>query len=206
MALGDANVSVEEYLARTGKTSTEDNLALAGDLLAVTRHIAAITVRPLGFQRDDAGGAAVARVYQTCQAWRRLDIDDHVSISSVAYDSAQDGTYATTVAANDYEKLPRSALTGPEVQPYRTLEATLWGDLGIWPANTRVKVTGYGGWPAVPEAIKSATIELTSILRIESPRATNSINEFNQVVSTSKVARDIVAELVRTYRLKRTVL
>lgn len=212
MALGDAYCTVQEYRDQTGKTSSDDDLALARELVAISRHIDKVTVRPLGFNRDpaldDLGAAVdpVARYYTLHRAWRTLDIDDHVTVSSIAIDEERDNTFSQSLATTDYLKLPQNAPTMPQPEPYRQLAATEWGAIGFWPSGTRIRVTGYGGWPAVPEAIIAATIELTSILRLESPRATNRINEVGQVLSTSRVARDIIGKLVSAYRPGRTFI
>lgn len=62
------------------------------------------------------------------------------------------------------------------------------------------EVTAIFGWPAVPKGIERATIDLTAILRLESPRATSHITEsIDTVVGTSFEAQKIVDELSRVY-------
>lgn len=196
MTLADAYATVQEYRDQTGKTSEDDDLALGRELKAIARYLDRALGRTLGFNRDGTGPTDdVARVYVMGRGVV-LDIDDHVSITSIAIGDHYTQTYATALAASAWVKLPRKAASGPEAKPYRQLEF-----LSSYPGvGELVKVTGIGGWPAVPDAIKSANIELTSILRLESPRSSNSINEMNQVISTSRVAQNILGELIDAYR------
>ncbi len=130
---------------------------------------------------------------------RILTIDDHVSIHSVKIDENRTGSFSQTLSATDYELLPRNAPNRPEPQPYRQIQLTEWGTQFAWLPGARIQVTGIRGWPAVPSAIVSACIELTAIFRVESVRATNRINEMNQVLSTSRAAQSIVDSLIRAY-------
>ena len=62
------------------------------------------------------------------------------------------------------------------------------------------EVTGIWGMPAVPRAVVDATIELTAIWRIESPRATTRISEgFDALIGTSREAQTIVDKLIALY-------
>lgn len=203
MAIGDAYATAAEYRDRAEKSSTADDTAISSELKAVARYIDRVTVRPLGFNKD---ATAVARYYTPPKSCQSLDIDDHVSISAIAIDTGLDNTFATSLSVSDWLAYPRNAANLPEPQPYRRIDATVWGSFGMFTAGVAVRVTGIGGWPAVPEAIKSANIEMTRILRLESDRATQRVNEVGQVLSVSRLARDIVADLVATYRLKRTLL
>lgn len=101
------------------------------------------------------------------------------------------------MAAADYRLLPLNAIV--EGEPYRQIQATTWGSQYRWSAAYGIEITAFWGWPAVPDAIVTATIELTAILRLESPRATNRINELDQVVSTSRAAQNILGELLHVY-------
>lgn len=206
MALSDAYATVAEYYAhaRAGETaptnpSDADYAAVLSALKATARYIDKKTRRPLGYKQD---GTATQRVYFGCGGdVLSLMGHDYVSVSAIAWDSVGDGTYATTLAAGDYELLPRNAAYLPEPEPYRSIWATRWGNLGAWPVETRVRVTGIGGWPAVPEAIKQANLELCAILRIESERATNKIQEgMETVLGASPIAQGIIRGLVSQFR------
>lgn len=223
MALSDAYATVDEYFAsvRENQTAPESDEALylevLADLKAVARIIDHRVGRPMGFNRDSAD-SPVARIYDVpatgrySDGWqeaenpwkatgakRVLNIDDHASISSIVIDERRDNTFATTLSASDYELLPRNATSRPEAVPYTQILLTEWGTQWAWPPGAKVRVTGCAGWPAVPPAIKSANIQLTAILRIESPRATNRVQEMNAVLTMSRAAQSILHDLVATY-------
>lgn len=215
MSLANAYATIGQYRDEKDKTVTEDDQAIGRELIAVARYIDRCLGRALGFNKDDED---VARIYtpksgpvlrpdwaETENPWRYgglkrvLDIDDHVSITSIEIDETLTGVYSLELDASDFELLPRNAATYPEPEPYRQIELTRWGSTWAWPRNGRVRVTGIGGWPAVPSGIVSANLELTAILRLESPRATSRINDLNQVLNTSRAAQDIVHALKNAY-------
>lgn len=196
MAIGDAYATVAEYKTQKDKTSAADDTALTRELLAVSRMIDRTLRRPAGFNKD---AAAVARVYRVRQTDPILDVDDLVSVSAIGIDVNASGAYDTALVAADYELLPFNAADGPEARPYEQIGLLSWRSRTQWVAGQRVQITGVWGWPAVPAAIVAATIELTAILRVESPRATNRVNEVNVFVSTSRAAQDIVGNLMATY-------
>jgi hypothetical protein len=219
----DVYATVAEYRTRVGRLDpgAGDDALIAADLLAISRYLD----RKLGrFFTQDA--APVARTYTTAPArwgvqmpagmswdvaenpWRAagltrvLHIDDLVAVTEIVVDEGRDGSFVGDVplTPNDYLLLPQNAPLGPEPRPYTAIELTPWGRLIAWPALVRVRVTGIWGWPAVPEPVRAATIELARLLRLETPRATTRVNEtLDQVVSTSPQARAIVDDLVRQY-------
>jgi hypothetical protein len=192
VALGDSYATAAEYRTQTGKTGTASDALVLSQLKAVSRYLDRALVRPLGFNKD---GTAAVRVYVMGRG-HILDIDDHVSVSSVEIGDKWSGDYQTALATTAYALLPRNAALGPESRPYRQIEF-LTTNPGF---DSLVRVTGIGGWNAVPDAIKIATIELAAIFRIESARATSSINEMQQLVSTSKEAKGILAGITSAYR------
>lgn len=199
MALSDAYATVPEYKARVSNEDGEDDLDIERDLTAVARLIDHTLHRELGFNRDGtAPDDNVARIVignGSCDLW----IPDHVSITTIAVDRYRAGSYSLTLVSADYELMPLNAASGPEVEPYWQIQATPYGQLGVWPDGCRVRITGIGGWPAVPAAIKSANIELCAILRLESARATNRVTEVSEVIGTSRVAQNIIGELMAKY-------
>lgn len=203
MAIGDAYATAAEYLAVTDRVDASENTIIERDLKAVSRHIDAELGRPSGFNKD---AAATVRIYDPSSslgAFARLYIEDLVELGgsgSITIDTGRDNTFATTLPTTDYELLPRNASVGPEARPYDTIELTSWGTRGVFVPGQRVKVTGIHGWPAVPAAIVAATIELTRIVRLESPRSTTRVNEMQQVISTSRAAQGIIDKLLERYR------
>jgi len=88
-----------------------------------------------------------------------VKVDDLVSITTLTTDFG-DGTYPYTWATTDYDLWPyNAALDGI---PYRKIYPSLY-TTQVLPIGIRkgVKISGVFGWPAVPTAIKEATIMLT---------------------------------------------
>lgn len=216
MPIGDAYATAAEYRAVVQKTDTGQDAEIAQDLLAVSRYLE----RRLGrfFNKDTtaqeriyvappAGRALRPDWAETENPWRYgglsrvLYIDDLAQApEAVSLDLDRDGVYETALAASDYELLPRNAPLGPEAAPYTAIELAPWGRFGGWPPGVRVKVRGIWGWPAVPAAIKRATIHLTALLRLETPRASRQMTAgLETALETSREAQSIVDELYRHY-------
>jgi hypothetical protein len=136
--------------------------------------------------------------------WARWLLIDDLSAAptSVTIDINADGLFSEdpVMLTTDYELWPPNSLLGPEPAPYTALFIPNWSTQFGFPADKRVQVIAKFGWPAVPDAIKRATIELAAIKRLESPRATTRINEMDQVTSTSKVAQSIIDKLLAVYK------
>ena len=197
MAIGDAYATSAQYKEQRDKTSAADDTALTRELMAVSRMIDRTLGRPAGFNKD---ASAVARVFATRWNDAILDVDDYVSISAIGIDADHTGVYDTALVVADWESLPLNSAAGPEARPYNKIRLLPWRDRTLWTPSERVQVTAIWGWPAVPSAIIAATIELTAILRMESPRATNRVTEMNQVIGTSRAAQNILAELMDAYK------
>jgi len=86
------------------------------------------------------------------------DIDDLVSLTAITTDTTADGSYATTLAASQYQLWPVNAASGPEPRPYTQVRAVSTGSFpGV--SNRRynvLQIAGVFGWPAVPDAVKHA--------------------------------------------------
>jgi hypothetical protein len=183
MARDIAYATIEDYRSsHVNKLTNDDDTAIGRALVAVSRHIDAKLGRFVGFGKDDT---AVARLFDT-DYWNPLYVPDLVSVTTL-----EEWNGLAYVATTAYELGPLNASL--EGQPYSLIRRTS----GVW--ASRVRVTGIWGWPAVPEAIRAATIELAAILRIESPRATSAINEDQQVLSTSRAGQAIVSGLMGTF-------
>lgn len=193
MAVNDAYATAAEYRAAIDKSDATEDLELLADLTAISRWLDRTLNRH--FTKD---AAPVARVFVPyCPTV--VDVDDLVSVTSIKVDEDADGDFADETAwdASEYELLPRNAALGSEARPYWQIAATPWGARRF---SNRVEVTGVWGWPAVPEAIKRATIHLTAILRLETPRATATVNDLGQLIQMTPQARRIVDDLAHKYR------
>ena len=206
MAISGAYASATQYRAAITKTDTTDDTEIDLDLDAVSRYLE----RRLGrFFNVDASD--VTRIYDPGSRGARppgghksLWIHDLTAApTSVKIDKDNDGLFTdeTALASTDFELYPLNAGVGPEARPYTRLDVTAWGNEGSWPHNGRVQVIGKWGWLAVPAAITRATIHLTGILRLESPRATDRIpDDLNAAVATSPQGQAIVRQLMNVYR------
>ena len=201
MALSDAYATPAQYRAQvSGEFATSgDDTEIARELTAVSRLIDRITGRPLGFNND--GEEDVARVYKMRGGYV-IDIDDHMSVTTVDVSPPIGTPTWSELAAGSWVLLPRNAALLPSPEPYHQIEFVAQYPV----AGDLVKVTGIGGWAAVPEGVRTATIELTSILRLESPRATNRMNDVGQVLSTSRRAQNVIDDLINSFRTVRGVM
>lgn len=194
MAVTDTYASVVEYRAAAGKIVHVDDLTIRRDLVAVSRYIDAQTGRFFGLvdppqERFFWGDGS-----------RVLRVDDIGSVTglTVTVDLDGDGTPETTVASADYQLQPLNALTGVQPTPYREIVLPSWSSFSSWPKGCLVSVTAAWGWPSVPEQVVAATIELTKILRVEGPRATNRLDEGGvpMFLSRDAQARGIISNLL----------
>jgi hypothetical protein len=198
MAIGDAYETAANYRTAIGKTDTGSDTQILTDLTAISRYLEDKLER---FFNKDA--ADVTRIYEVPASQAELRIDDlSAAPTSITIDEDGDGSFTdeTALTSSDYELLPLNAAVGPEARPYTRIGMTSWGDYGSWTKGQRVQIIGRWGWPAVPQAIKTATIQLTAILRTESPRATARIPELCDVIQASPEAQSIIRALTDNYR------
>lgn len=89
------------------------------------------------------------------------------SITSLATDGDGSGSYETSWAATDYALLPANAakMDGTGAKPYSQIQTTASG-ANAFPAELTngVRIVGSFGWPAVPTAVKLATIAQSAML------------------------------------------
>jgi hypothetical protein len=189
MAVTDAYATADQYRSATGKTDASSDAEIMTDLTAISRYLDGKLER--FFSQDDSD---VSRIYVPTDNLAVIYTDDIVTVTSITLDTAGDDTYAT--ALTSYDLMPFNADKGPEPRPYTRIGQRS----SYFTKDVRVKVTGTFGWPAVPEAIQRATIHLTAILRIESPRATRRISELGDVMETSDDAMSIIRQLTDRYK------
>ena len=199
MAVTDAYATAATYRAILDKSDTAEDAEILTDLKAVSRYIE----RKVGrFFTVDASN--VSRVYRKLPYSpdpKSLFTDDIVAVNTIKVDTDDDGSFAdeSAWASTDYELLPRNAADGPEPAPYNCIYIPSWSTKDLWGQHL-VEVNGTFGWAAVPSAIERATVHLTGILRLETPRATRTVNiGMETVVETSRQAQDIIADLVQAY-------
>ena len=197
MDISDAYATATEYREVSGSGDAGLDSVIDRDLTSVSRWLEHKLDR---FFNVDAGD--VARIYEAKQA-RELWINDlSAAPTTIKIDEDNDGSFAdeTALVATDYELRPLNADKGPEVEPYSHILLTSWGTKSSW-KNLRVEITGKWGWLAVPDIVKSATIEFTRLWRMETPRATTAITEMDQVIGMSRSAQSMLEELVSRYKV-----
>jgi hypothetical protein len=120
---------------------------------------------------------------------------------SIKIDTDGDGSFddETALAATDYQLMPLNAALDPEPRPYTSILIPQWSTAGGFTLGRMVEVTARWGWPAVPPAIIALNCQLVGILRVESARATRSIDEAQRVVSMQSRGISILDEIERTY-------
>lgn len=197
MALSDAYATAAEYRAVIKPDAdAAGDAAILSDLKAISRYLEGKLGR--FFNKESADSTLY---FAPSDASDRFEIGDYSAVpTSITVDDDGDGTPETVLATTDYELWPLNAALEPEPQPYTQLVLPTWGTRGYWAAGARIKVVGKRGWPAVPEPVKSATIRLTAILRLESPLATRRIPEMGESIESSPDAQRIVRYLTEQYK------
>ena len=117
-----------------------------------------------------ASGTAV-RDYVPTGRMEPLFVDDLTDVVSIRIDEDLDRTFATTLAPIDFQLEPVNSLSFANPYPYTTIRPQ---EDGYWPTvfgRATVRVEATFGWPAVPDAIREATILQASRLftRLDSP-------------------------------------
>ena len=205
MAITDAYATAAEYRARIDKSSNADDTELDLDLEAVSRYVEFRLKRFFNIDASDITRVFAVGSQGACppRGWRSLWITDLAAApSSVKIDKAGTGVFTdeTALASSDFELWPLNAPLGPEPKPYTRIDIPSWSSEAAWPHGARVQIVGTWGWPTVPAAIKRAVIDLTAILRIESPRATDRIpDELASTVTTSPTGQAIVRQIMIAY-------
>lgn len=220
--LSDAYATPQLYRALIHKSDPGQDEDVRGDLLAVSRYLEGklhtffnkddeLTLRyfdaPIRMNNNSwsnawtasgIGYAEMENPFRYMQGGPLISIDPIADITGleIFVDTNRDYAYSTLLASTDYILLPRNALVGPEPRPYDTLSRT---NNSNWVPGANLKINAIWGWPAVPKAIERACVHITAILRIESPRATSSVDVMDRAVGASKECQDIVHNLMRSY-------
>ena len=135
------------------------------------------------------------------------EIDD-ISSSNITLVTAMDAdaVFDTTWDTTDYQLEPLNAVLDGQAWPYTRIRAV--GDY-LWPISggeALVKLTAVFGWPAVPIAVKQATIIQASRIfkRLDSPLGVAGFGDLGVMRVSSSLDPD-VAQLVAAYRRLRNM-
>lgn len=194
IAASTANVyaTVEDYRAFIGKNTLDADATILQNLTTASRWWDRKLKRPFGF---GLVAAPVARTFYVHRAGvgggsPSLFVDEFATQTgltvSIAGEEVDDAGYVA---------LPANAQQMPEPEPFDELRRLSLG----WPLGEPVTVTARWGWPAVPSAIRDATIEWTAIWRGESPAATGRVNELDQVQDFSPYHLSQLKRLTNQY-------
>jgi hypothetical protein len=198
-ALGQRYCSIEELKSRLAIPDTGDDFELQLAAESASREIDQICGRYFW-------QAADTRVYMPDSIYRQTT-DDIVSVTSLKVDFDGDGTYETTWTQNvDYR------LEAGIGQYNTTAKGEPWPYTGytvlqaskpipfVWPWSnpTRIQIQGVFGWPAVPSAVKQATLIMASDLlrRKDAPFGVAGFSEFGVVRIQQQ---PIILQLLRRY-------
>jgi hypothetical protein len=199
VAISDPYATNTQYKAFVAKSSGDNDSEIDAQLLAISRVLERDAFGGRYFTKD--ASATIRRYYPLVDNQRTLFVEDIASTSGliVKVDDNRDGIAEVTLTlTTDYELRPLNAATGPEPEPYTAIYLPPRSSRSFW--WNLIEVTAIHGWPAVPQAVVQATCQLVGILRLDSPRATNRINEgMDAVIGTSREARDIVDRLSEAY-------
>lgn len=152
-AAANEYVTVSEVKNTLSITSSTYDTDLAICVNTASREIDAFCGRR--FWSDS--GSTVVRYY-TPTDWRRLQIDDLQTLTTLAVDQDGDGTYEETWTNNtDFVLEPMNAPTETPARPWESLVVRA-NSTRTLPAGVErsVKLTGKFGWAAVPDEIQTA--------------------------------------------------
>lgn len=226
MAWDIAYASVEQYKAERKQTGTTTTEGVERDLRAISRIIDKRTGRRFGKSDTTeirtyyaAGQSRVPRTWgmrpagwaESENPWRYegivriLSIDDLWSTTGLrmVVDDNRDGSFTgdPDLDLSQFDFIPLNAQV--DGKPYTDVMVPDWSQFGGFANGRKILVESPNwGWAEVPEAIQRGAIDLCQILRLESPRATRTMTDLNQVLSVTPAANNILSELIRDYSRK----
>jgi len=148
-----------------------------------------------------AGTAVTSRDYIPTALYEPLLIDDAVEIVTVKIDDNFDRTFPVTLRTIDFQAEPLNQTTYGLVLPFTRIRPF---EDGYWPtfrSQATVRVAARYGWPAVPEAVREATILQASRLftRLDSPLGVAGMGDMG-VMRVSRFVDPDVEQLLAPYR------
>jgi hypothetical protein len=157
VAITNGYCTLAEAKSALGITDSSDDTLVEGLVTAASRLVDGYTERFFFNQSQTR--------YFTAQDAFNCPVSDLVSVTTLATDDSADDSYDQIWTAADYQLEPSNAALESPPRPYQLLTSPMWSSR-IFPevVPQGVKVIGVWGWSAVPEAIKQATILLTTTL------------------------------------------
>jgi hypothetical protein len=148
--------------------------------------------------------AAATAIYVPTGRMDDLAVDDWNTVTSIAIDEDLDDTFSLTLRPIDYLLLPLNRRSGNITFPYNRVRPQ---EDGYWPVSygrATVRIVGTRGWPAIPDAVREATILQAARLytRLSSPLGVVSFGDMG-AVRVSRFADPDVEMLLAPYKLTR---
>lgn len=195
MAISNGYCTLAELKDSLAIDDSTDNASLEAAIMSASRMIDDYTQR--FFYKDGTQAAPVARYYTPQDAYD-LNIDDIVTVVSIATDDNLEFEYDTVWSTTDWVIEP---INNPRKGwPYNRLIAV---GAYVWPFNIpqAVKITGAWGWSAVPQEIQLATKIQASRLfvRRQSPFGIAGTPELGTVRLSARLDPDVEA-LIRPFK------
>lgn len=144
--------TLAQVKARLSRNDDRDDATITALITASSRMVEQLTNRRFDQTTE-------TRYFTPTGSWY-TDIDDLVSVTSVATDIQGDRTYSETWSATDYELEPSNA-AGVVAMPYTTLNIAPKGTRSFPILRRGLRIVGVWGWPAVPQPVTEATILMT---------------------------------------------
>jgi hypothetical protein len=154
MALGDPYASLTDLKVRLGVTNNEHDDRFRTALLVATDGVNGFCHRQFNLATGATARKSRPVGHDLCI------VDDFVSVSSIATDETNTGSFSTTWSATDYELYPLNGVVdGEPGWPFWRIGATLQQGRRF-PCYRRatVQVTAVWGWAALPAAVPEATL------------------------------------------------
>lgn len=202
MAVTDAYALAADYRARIDKADIADDTVIDAQLTAVSR---IIDQRCRRFFTQDA--VPVARLFDG-NGKARVYVADIATTTGlvVKVDQNADYDYAdsneTLAISTDFWVGPDNALLGAEPRPFQFVDIIPTSTkLSVFPVQRRaIEVTATWGWPAVPGAIKEATIAITREIRdMQESGFSLTLQTIDQAIQQSPTSAVILMDIVRRY-------
>jgi hypothetical protein len=147
--------------SRLGITSTGDDYEIHEACFSASRAVEAMCERV--FYRT-ATGTVRTFVPDGLYCTTFGAYNDLVTLTTLKTDAGGDGTFETTWSTSDYQLHPVNPAAAPETRPYTKVRAvgSLTFPLPFFVIGREdlVQITGVFGWPAVPKAVKQASLIL----------------------------------------------
>jgi hypothetical protein len=194
--------TLAELKAALGILDAVDDASLNLSISSASRFVDQHCERPFA-----AAAGTATRVYVPSSMYAPLAIDDATAVLEVRIDEDLDGSFATALAPADYQLEPVNGQLSGIAWPFTTIrpfEDGYWPLDGLRSDRATVRVTATYGWPAVPDAVRQATIMQAGRLftRFKSPLGIAGWGDMGAVRVSYKVDPD-VAMLLAPFRRHR---